>query len=413
MVGPLAAIVIVVFNGMGFAGITSTYLGGVGGMVTNVFGYALLGAILGKYYEDSHAASTVAGTIMKLVGADKENSSPMRVVIAVTVVAAVLTYAGISVFAAIFALVPIAREMFRKAKLPWHIAIIPLVLGMATVTNTSMPGAIILSNILPTNYLGTTLTAMPVASLVATAVAVAWSLLYCKLEIKKALANGETYVEAGGIPAGAVDVTLPSNFESFTPIVVLLIVVFAGTFLNIANIAYIAMVVCVILTMVLLRKYIPSHKKTLAGAGNNSVGTVMSIAAVVGVGSCITAAQGFGIVSNLLNSISGNPIFSLILICALMSVVTASPSGSLGIILANFAQSYVAMGLAPEVVHRVCAIATCGFAAMPHAGGVVALLACAGLTHKQGYKHCFMVSFVGQLLSLAVIVIFSSLGLVI
>ena len=413
IVGPLAAIVIVVFNGMGFAGITSTYLGGVGGMVTNVFGYALLGAILGKYYEDSHAASTVANSIMKLVGADKENSSPMRVVIAVTVVAAVLTYAGVSVFAAIFALVPIAREMFRKANLPWHIALIPVVLGMCTFTNTTMPGAIILSNILPTNYLGTTLTAMPVASLVASAACIVWSLLYCKFQLKKALAKGEAYVESGGIPASAADTRLPTVAESFAPIIVLLAVVFGGSVLKVANIAYIAMLVSVLVAMIALRKYIPSHKKTLAGAGTNSIGTVMSIAAVVGVGSCITTAPGFSIVSNALSSISGNPIFSLILMCLIMGVVTASPSGSLGIILANFAQGYVAAGLAPEVVHRVVAIATCGFAAMPHSGGCVALLACAGLTHKEGFKHCFMVTFVGQTISLAVIVIFSSLGWVI
>jgi H+/gluconate symporter-like permease len=37
---------------------------------------------------------------------------------------------------------------------------------------------------------------------------------------------------------------------------------------------------------------------------------------------------------------------------------------------------------------------------MPHCGSVLAALALCGLTHKEGYKHIFMILVVGGLLAL-------------
>ncbi len=47
--------------------------------------------------------------------------SPYFVLLGISAVGAVLTYAGISMFVAMFALIPLARPMFRECNIPWHL----------------------------------------------------------------------------------------------------------------------------------------------------------------------------------------------------------------------------------------------------------------------------------------------------
>ncbi len=46
------------------------------------------------------------------------------------------------------------------------------------------------------------------------------------------------------------------------------------------------------------------------------------------------------------------------------------------------------------MLHRVATMASGGFDSLPHCGAVVAVLAIAGLTHKEGYKDIGIVTVV-------------------
>ena len=60
-------------------------------------------------------------------------------------------------------------------------------------------------------------------------------------------------------------------------------------------------------------------------------------------------------------------------------------------------------GIAPEVLHRITAIATTGgLDALPHNGMVVTLLGICGLTHRQSYGDLAMVAVVFPLAALVV-----------
>ncbi|RPK03080.1 hypothetical protein FH5_02156 [Priestia endophytica] len=45
------------------------------------------------------------------------------------------------------------------------------------------------------------------------------------------------------------------------------------------------------------------------------------------------------------------------------------------------------MGVNPEVIHRIAAIASSVFAVMPHSGVVLTFLALTGLNHKNSFKY--------------------------
>ena len=63
---------------------------------------------------------------------------------------------------------------------------------------------------------------------------------------------------------------------------------------------------------------------------------------------------------------------------------------------------YLAMGVNPDLIHRIAAMASGGFDAMPHNGVVITTLAIAGLTHKNAYKHLFFGHVVADTLGLIV-----------
>ena len=73
------------------------------------------GAIMGEFMDKSGAAKSIAQAIMNKVG----TKSPYMVLLGISLIGALLTYAGISMFVAMFALIPLARPMFRECDIPW------------------------------------------------------------------------------------------------------------------------------------------------------------------------------------------------------------------------------------------------------------------------------------------------------
>jgi H+/gluconate symporter-like permease len=61
-------------------------------------------------------------------------------------------------------------------------------------------------------------------------------------------------------------------------------------------------------------------------------------------------------------------------------------------------------GIAPDLLHRVTAIATGGLDALPHNGAVITLLGICGLTHRQSYLDIFVVAVAVPLLALVAVV---------
>ncbi|MDF6888986.1 GntP family permease, partial [Escherichia coli] len=125
----------------------------------------------------------------------------------------------------------------------------------------------------------------------------------------------------------------------------------------------------------------------------------------VGFGAVVGSVAGFKSISNMLLSIPGTPLISLSLATQLLCGITGSASGGLGIAMELFAKQFLALGLAPEVIHRIASLATAGLDVMPHNGAVITALAVVGLTHKQAYKPIFMLAVVTPILTNALAIV--------
>ncbi|MFX4016671.1 GntP family permease, partial [Streptococcus suis] len=73
-------------------------MAGLAGFLINNFAIFMLGSILSRYMEASGATQTIANIILKVMGKD----IPYKGLLAITFIASILTYVGVSIFVVIF-----------------------------------------------------------------------------------------------------------------------------------------------------------------------------------------------------------------------------------------------------------------------------------------------------------------------
>jgi H+/gluconate symporter-like permease len=403
---PLSAILIIVTNRMDFfaslVGRESSYLTGLTGFVVNYLPVFMLGAILAKYMEESGAAQSIAQKIIEKTGSDR----PFPVLIALFVITAILTYGGISLFVAMFVLVPLAKPLFKRLNIAWNLLAIPVFVGLGTFTMTMLPGTPSIQNVVPTAYLNTTLTAAPLLGTIGSIVAVAFGLWYMKVALNKSIAQGETFSDTHvGDSDSQPQREIPPFFISVLPVTVLIAVIWAGSLLKVANIILIGLALAVVLSALLFNRWIADQKAVINQGAAGSIMPVFVTASTVGFGVVITLAPGFKYISELILGVPGDPLISLSVASAAFGGITGSSSGALGIVMEAFAKSYLQMGIDPELLHRVSAIASSVFTVTPQSGALLTFYAVTGLTHKNSFKHPFIAMTGGNLLALIVVLL--------
>lgn len=405
----VATIIVIVTNQMPFfeylVGSEASFVTELGNFIVQNYAIFLLGSLLAKYMEVSGATTAIANQVLSWVGKE----SAYSVMVALFVISAILTYGGISMFVVIFALIPLARPLFKQLNISWFLATIPIFGGMATFTMSMLPGTPAMPNVIPSTALGTPLTASPVIGLIATAISIAFTLVYMRFELARSTGRGETYESTAGaiaVEEGVLEEALPPVSLSFIPILALLaiIIIFSAT----PFIVVIALSIAVILAAVLLFKYIPSQKAAINSGIVGSFGSIMVTGNTIAYGGILTAAPGFAVIANLINDIPGSPLISLAIATIVVSFVTGSAVGTAGIAVQNFAPLYISMGIAPTLIHRIISISSGVFGVMPHTGLSISYNEVAGMTMKENFKYQFITVNVNHMVTLAIVLVITA-----
>jgi H+/gluconate symporter-like permease len=118
----------------------------------------------------------------------------------------------------------------------------------------------------------------------------------------------------------------------------------------------------------------PISSRALTAGATNCAIPVINACADVGFGTVVGGVAGFKLVSGTLMTIPGTPLISLSIATQLLCGITGSASGGFGIAMELFGKQYLAMGLNPEVIHRIAALATAGLDVISHNGAVITAL---------------------------------------
>ncbi|HEL1258424.1 TPA: GntP family permease [Streptococcus equi subsp. zooepidemicus] len=410
---PMATILVVLLNSMPLVESLlgkepNNYMGALGGYIMSYFAIFLLGSILAKLMEVSGATVSIAEFILKKVG----YQNPYRILMAIFIISAILTYGGISLFVVMFAVLPLARSLFKKMDLSWNLIQVPLWLGIATFTMTILPGTPAIQNVIPIQYLNTSLTAALVPSILGSVGCIAFGLFYMKRCLTKSLEVGENYATyTSQTNEDTTERVLPSFVASILPLALLIAIAITGSLLGNEfvkkNIIYVALLAGIISAIVLFNKYIDQKIATLSIGASGAVGPIFATASAVAFGSVVTAASGFGVFSDVILNIPGPPVISLTVLTSAMAAITGSSSGALGIVMPNFAQYYLDAGVSPEIIHRVAAVASNILTIVPQSGVFLTFLSLTGLSHKNGFKQTFITVFGSTLVAESIIILTS------
>ena len=302
----VTAVIIAATNGMdimnAMVGSEKSYVTGLAGFVQKNLLIFMGGAIMGEFMDKSGAAKSIAKAIMGKVG----TKSPYLVLLGIAAIGAILTYAGISMFVAMFALIPLARPMFKECNIPWHLFCAAWTLGACSFTMAMIPGVPAVAWINAANGCGVSMTAAPIMGIVGSVIAIAVSCLYIKFALKRAQAKGEVYVADENETAEASEEkAIPSLGVSLLPLVLLIAIIIIGSQLGVANIVYIAMVAAIIVSMIVFNKYISSQRDVLGNGAKSALGPAVFTSAAVGVGTVAAAAVGFQIIQGAIFNMPG------------------------------------------------------------------------------------------------------------
>lgn len=434
ILAPILALLAASFSGMPLvATYTQVFMPNLANYLKLYFPVFMLGAIFGKVMEDSGSAKSIAHAIATKLGKGKA-------ILAVVLTCGVLTYGGVSLFVVVFAVYPIAAHLFREAGTPKRLIPGAIALGSFTFTMTAFPGTPQIQNAIPMTFFKTTVYAAPVLGIISGLIMFAVGTAWLMGRAKKLNAKGEFYGDHNNENLKEIDNTnLPKVLIALIPIFIVLVLNYLLiTFVYSANNPafdylkakpfetsinsvrgnwglIIALIVGIVAAIVLNFKRFKVRETVNAGVFGSML-PILNTASEVGYGNVIKTLGAFAIVQAALLGLSDNPLITAAVATNVLAGITGSASGGMSIALGAMGETFynqaIALGINPEVLHRVVAIACGGLDSLPHNGAVVTLLGITGITHKQGYADIGMVSVVIPVATCVIAIVLGSMGVV-
>ena len=456
LLAPAAALVAAATSGEPLlAHWTQTFMVSAAGFLAQFFPLFLLGALFGKLMEDSGAVQVIARFMTEKLGTS-------RAVLAVVLAGAIVTYGGVSLFVAIFVLVPMAQGLFQAADIPRRIMPAAIALGTMTFTMSALPGTPALQNAIPMPFFGTTPFAAPGLGIIAAVIMLSFGLAWLARVEGSARREGEGFGESSTLGGNVTEAPIrdraslasefdpaelvrgrhtaapPAVFVALLPLVVVILVNLVMSVVVLPRLdtsflaeekwggttlaavggvwAVVVALLAAILTLIALNfRRLPALRDSMDAGATASVLPALSVASLVGFGAVIAALPAFAVVRDFVLSIEGGPLVSLAVATNILAALTGSASGGLTIALDALGETYMKLAaeqnIDPALLHRVAVMSAGTLDSLPHNGAVVTLLAVCGVTHRDSYLNIFMVAIVGALIALAaVVVIGSTLG---
>ncbi|MBL0352418.1 MAG: GntP family permease [Candidatus Dechloromonas phosphoritropha] len=429
---------------------TQTFMGAAAGFVAQFFPLFLLGAIFGKLMEDSGSVNTIAAFMTEKLG-------EKRAILAVVLAGAIVTYGGVSLFVALFVIVPMAQGLFRSANIPNRLTPGAVALGTMTFTMSAMPGTPAVQNAIPMPFFGTTPFAAPGLGIIASFIMFGFGLWWLMRAERAARLAGEGFgdvlrtVESASentvvrerattsstfdpaeIKHGHQSLEQPGVLVAALPLIIVVLVNLTMSMLviprldtsflyepqwggiTIASVSgiwsvMVALIVAILVLIALNRKRLSELRASVDAGANASVLPIVSVASLVGFGAVVAALPAFAAVADWVLSIEGGPLVSLAVSTNVLAALTGSASGGMTIALEALGPIYLQIasqqGIDPALLHRIAVMSAGTLDSLPHNGAVITLLAVCGSTHRKSYIDIVMCCVVSAMLALIAVII--------
>lgn len=379
----------------------------------------LTGAVFGTLMANSLAVSSIADTLSRALG-------EQRALLIIVFAAALMTYGGVVAFVVIFVIYPLGLQLIERARLPRRLLLASMSLGAGTFTMTALPGTPSIHNVIPSVALGTDLYAGATLGLLAAAIMLglgSWYLLREQRSLSGWQPPADHYTLDNVEKTGQM---LPDWRLSLIPMAVVLVTILAPKLITDDSSSFsqgsllvairefsqsepilwpsLALALGSIVIFVAFPSIRENYMANVGRGANNSIMPIVNTSVVIGFGGVVTQTTGFQEFANLMVNLDLPPKVSAALSVNVLSGIVGSASGGLQIFMQSLAEQYLALGIPPDVLHRIATVASGCIDSLPHSGGVVASLSIMRVTYKEGYKDLAMVTVVIPIIATALMI---------
>lgn len=396
----LGALVAIIFNTMPlWQTFAEEFAPGYASAFTSFMLLFVSSALYAKLMDVSGCATSIGYKLVDWFGTK-------HVVLVGIIMIGILTYSGVSLFVVIFAVAPILFMMFKEANLPRHLTVICFSAGSSTFSMTCLPGSPQLSNVVGTQYLGTTLNAAPVMGIICGIAMFLMCWAYGEWATKKARIRNEEWTYPETVNPALYETKdrslLPAAWKGFATIIVLLATIIVGshrgvdgTFIAVAA----SLIGCLLLIILNLDRFKEvSWMKLLTDGTTSGVTAIGGIAAILGFGAVVRATPAYQTIIDWCLGLNINPIVLGVIVTCVVCAITGGSSSGQKIMYETMAPVYLASGANLGIMHRLIAISSGALDTLPHSSGLFVVYQVLGLNHKNAYRHTFAVSVVTPLI---------------
>ena len=390
----VASVVVALFSGLPiFETVSGTFAVETGSYVGQYLLLFVFSAIMGRIYQETGAAKTVANGLAKVFGANH----PFIPIMLATII---LSYAGISNFVSIYAIYPIALELCHRANI--NKRLIPGCFCCAAWAVAQVaPGSTQIHNIVPMEYLGTGAMAGALPGFLTAALMAVLSILYLNRQVKKQTSQGivfDSYDELGTYGQDE-NAKTPPMWMALAPVVVT-VVLFDILGINVT----IAVAAGDLISLVLMYKYIKPKEwvQVFSEGAESSIGVLLDISLIIGFGAVVVLTPFYSTVIDWVANSNWNPYILAPAASAVFAGILGSSSSSIALTMETLGDiliEYGVQGYNMDFIHRLVCQAAITLDSLPHCGALLATFSVCKLTHKQSYGPVFVTTVVIPLIA--------------
>lgn len=381
----VTAAVILVTSGLNiWEGFLTTYSGGIGEFVASWFLILGLGGVFGQLVLEAGLATRIAKTLTQKLGA--------KMVGAVILICCFfITLLGINGYIMVFVMYPIADNLLYQNKMDRRV--LPfLILGGGACGN-GFAYSLDVCNVLPGNYLNTSLGSAPVLSFIFTAVAAACYFLYfnyAQKQSRKQYTQEQLlamYSDESGISS---DESLPGFALSILPFAVVLGAVVATSGWGTSISILFSLLIGILLITATQFKRVKNIKNSIKTGSSSGLNSMLTVGAVMGLSRVLGASPVFQQLQEAVLNLNMPMYLKAFFGTTVLTGLTGSAISGETIFMESFARAFIEMGIQPEAFHRIVTEAALVLNKLPNSSVAILTMSICGCRFKDSYKHILL-----------------------
>lgn len=388
----VACVILGLTNGVG---IDETFVSWIDGSAThfkNCFILFLCGGVFARILDESKCTIVIARGLINLF--------PKKFLLfTMPIVGGILTYGGISVWMALYAMIPIGLAIMQEGDIPRRYLPIFLLAGTITVGQVA-PGSPASQNLIPMqllNDMGQNLSPSSglVIGWICTIGELATGLAILYYMVERSRKKGEHFeLKEGDVTGFGAHKNLPPMWKAIIGPICAIVFVNIQVFENAGYNILLGGLVTLVLNFKYFTKTWDCIMEQLDRAVSGTLSLLLNMAAVIGFGAAISLSPAFTHIKDAIVGINAGPLVSLAIAVNVIAGICGSASGGEAIVIPLLGQTYLDMGVLPAAMHRVTALASIGLDSLPHNGGICTAIAACNETHKSSYWPIFWLTVV-------------------